>query len=76
MNAQERSTLDAWITRVPEYFDEESHRCDGCDCEIDENENDFCESCLCEGDDCDGCIYCLCVTDYNARKADGTLKTE
>ena len=76
MTHAEISGLDIWITATSDYPEPETKLCDCCEFPIDETETDFCESCLCEGDDCDGCVYCLCVTDYNARKANGTLKTQ
>ena len=47
--------------------------CDGCFETLGETtEVEFCETCLCD-DDCEGCFYCLCETDYEERKANGTL---
>ena len=68
----------------PDYFDPEAHICEGCEAEIEEciaDETDFCEDCLCEfdgenEDSCEGCIYCLCCSDYDERKANGTLKVD
>ena len=79
---------DIWKLDYPPYYDyeDEPKRCEGCDSEISEviaEETDFCEDCLCDYDydpetdtetECDGCIYCLCVADYEKAKANGTLK--
>lgn len=75
---------DNW--KLDNGFDAETeHICDGCFCEIDElsaEECGYCEDCLCDADydpetetetECDGCFYCLCVSEYEERKADGTL---
>ena len=70
---------DSWKLDTPPEFDTE-HICDGCECEIDEmaaEECGFCEDCQCdetEDNECEGCFYCVSSNEYDARKANGTLK--
>ena len=67
----------------PEDYIEAQHICDGCFCEISELESEecgFCEDCLCTDDgenedSCEGCFYCLSCSEYDKRKANGTLKS-
>ena len=50
MNEQERSALDAWITHVPNYFDDPIVNCEICGEPY--HEDDHCENPLCTCQDC------------------------
>ena len=75
---------DSWKTDYPSHYDCEDavHTCEGCAesiTELEASEVGFCEDCFCdetEDTECDGCFYCLCCSDYDERKANGTLRVD